>query len=320
VVFGSASGASAAYPGYASSLANMAKNAWTWASANPSVTFYNSQNGVGAGEQEVDANGRMQKKVQAAVFLFELTGDATYKAVVDAGYMPLQAAFDPFHMEPLDTLLEYAKTPGATASVAQAITGNFKSNVEGGGYFGTLRANTDPYLAYLQAYTWGSNQVKAGQGNMFADVPAFGIDPSANAEAMRYAERYIHYIHGVNPLAVVYLSNMQVAGAEKSVTRFFHTWFGHGTMWDAAGVSMYGPPPGYLVGGPNPSYSWDGCCPSGCSGVSCGAAPPSPPAGQPDQKSYEDFNDSWPLDSWSVTEPDDGYQAQYVRLLSKFVK
>jgi endoglucanase len=45
----------------------------------------------------------------------------------------------------------------------------------------------------------------------------------------------------------------------------------------------------------------------------------SPPAGQPAQKSYTDFNDSWPLDSWSVTEPDDGYQAQYVRLLSKFV-
>jgi hypothetical protein len=32
-----------------------------------------------------------------------------------------------------------------------------------------------------------------------------------------------------------------------------------------------------------------------------GSAPPSPPAGQPAQKSYKDFNDSWPLNSWSVT-------------------
>jgi hypothetical protein len=36
-------------------------------------------------------------------------------------------------------------------------------------------------------------------------------------------------------------------------------------------------------------------------------------------KSYKDFNDGWPVDSWQVTEPDLGYQAAYVRLLSKFV-
>jgi len=36
-------------------------------------------------------------------------------------------------------------------------------------------------------------------------------------------------------------------------------------------------------------------------------------------KSYKDFNNGWPVDSWAVTEPDDGYQGQYVRLVSKFV-
>ncbi len=45
----------------------------------------------------------------------------------------------------------------------------------------------------------------------------------------------------------------------------------------------------------------------------------SPPEGQPAQKSYKDFNTNWPLDSWSVTEPSDGYQVAYIRLLSKFV-
>ncbi len=320
IVFGSAAGVSQTYPGYAASLSTMAQKAWTWAVANPSVTFYNSQNGVGAGEQEVDAPTLVQKKLMAAVFLFELTSNATYKTFFDQNESTLEAAFDPFHMEPLDTALEYTKIAGATASVAQGLASNFKTNVEGSGYFGTLKANTDPYGAYLQTYTWGSNQVKAGQGNMFADVVAFGLDASANADALRYAERYVHYVHGVNPLGLVYLSNMGAYGAEASVTRFFHTWFAHGSQWDAFGVSKYGPPPGYLVGGPNPSYSWDSCCPSGCSGATCGTAPPSPPAGQPDQKSYKDFNDSWPLDSWSVTEPDDGYQAQYVRLLAKFVK
>lgn len=32
------------------------------------------------------------------------------------------------------------------------------------------------------------------------------------------------------------------------------------------------------------------------------------------------FNGNWPLDSWQVTEPDDGYQAKYIRLPSKLVQ
>jgi endoglucanase len=320
IVFHGSTAATKTYPGYAGALATMAQKAWTWGNANPNVTFYNSQNGVGAGEQEVDAAGLLLKKVQAAVFLFELTGDAAYQSIVDANYTKLMASFDPFHLEPVDAALEYAKTKGATASVTAAIDGAFKSNVEGANYFGQLHSNVDPYLAYLQAYVWGSNQTKGAQGNMFADVAGFGLDTTANADATRYASRYVHYFHGVNPLELVFLSNMGDYGAEKSVTRFFHTWFAHGSQWDAFGVSKYGPPPGYLTGGPNPSYTWDTCCPNNCSGNSCGAAVLSPPAGQPDQKSYRDFNDSWPLDSWSISEPDLGYQAQYVRLLSKFVQ
>jgi hypothetical protein len=183
-------------------------------------------------------------------------------------------------------------------------------------------------MAPLHAYVWGSNQAKAGQGNMFADVVTFSVDATENAGAMRAAERYVHYVHGVNPLQFVYLSNMP--GATKGVTRFFHTWFARGSQWDAFGVSKYGPPPGFLVGGPNPGYSWDRCCPSGCgsgrwgfgggANAKCGSGVLTPPGGQPAQKSYLDFNDNWPLDSWQVSEPDDIYQAQWVRLLSKFVK
>ncbi len=51
----------------------------------------------------------------------------------------------------------------------------------------------------------------------------------------------------------------------------------------------------------------------------CGSAPLSPPAGEPPQKAYKDFSSNWPLDSWEVSEPNNAYQAQYIRLLSKFV-
>jgi hypothetical protein len=37
-------------------------------------------------------------------------------------------------------------------------------------------------------------------------------------------------------------------------------------------------------------------------------------------KSYKDFNTSWPLNSWQVTENSNGYQMAYIRLLSKFVQ
>ena len=40
--------------------------------------------------------------------------------------------------------------------------------------------------------------------------------------------------------------------------------------------------------------------------------------GQPIQKSYKDFNDSWPVNSWEITEAGIYTNAAYVRMLSKF--
>ncbi|MBE0654121.1 MAG: glycoside hydrolase family 9 protein, partial [Bacteroidales bacterium] len=184
--------------------------------------------------------------------------------------------------------------------------------------------NRDPYKAYIKDYTWGSNSVKSAQGNMFyyliaLDIP--GVDSIVCSDA---AMTYIHYIHGVNPLNFVYLSNMYKFGAENGVNEFYHSWFSNGSSkWDRVGKSTYGPAPGYLTGGPNPFYDWDGCCPSGCGSASnnsiCTSESVSPPKDQPQQKSYKDFNTSWPLNSWSVTENSCGYQVRYIRLLSKFV-
>jgi endoglucanase len=313
------------YPGYAADLATRATRAYAWAAAHRdgnAVVFYNAQTGVGAGEQEVGAAGLPFKQLEAALYLFELTGDLAYRADFDATYAKTtifeKAYADPYHSAENEILLGYAMAPGATALVAQRIRSAFGAAAHSADNLDAVKSCPDPYGAYLTSYVWGSNQVKADQGNLLYDVVTYGIEPQ-NVDAVRGAERYIHYIHGVNPLQLVYLSNMGGHGAIKSVSRIFHAWFAKGSPWEAAGVSKYGPPPGYLVGGPNPSYKWDACCPFTCSHHACGTAPPSPPAQQPDQKSYLDFNDDWPLDSWQVTEPDDGYQAKYIRLLSKFV-
>jgi endoglucanase len=182
----------------------------------------------------------------------------------------------------------------------------------------------DPYLAHIKDYTWGSNSVKSIQGNMFYNLISFGIDPTKDATAENAAMGYIHYIHGVNPLNMVYLSNMYRYGAENGVNEFYHSWFtDKSPKWDRVGKSTYGPAPGFLTGGPNPSYNWDGCCPGGCGSAAnngvCTSESIAPPKNQPVQKSYKDFNTSWPLNSWEVTENSCGYQVNYIRLLSKFV-
>ncbi len=322
---------SAAADGYLS----RAKNAWSWAVANPSVTFKNNDSasgssGLGAGQQETDDYGRLVDKLDAAAQLFAATGDSTYSGFFDANYTQLHLIVNgnyvaPWDMQGQDAALDYADATGATAATVKAIRASYLAGAKSSGNLGAITGNQDPYLAYAHDYTWGSNAVKSNIGDTFADVVVHQLDASSNADMTRAASRYLHYLHGTNPLSIVYLTNMYGHGAENCANEMFHTWFADGSaQWDRVGTSTYGPPPGYLTGGPNPSYDWDGCCPSGCGSAAnnaiCTAEPISPPKSQPPQKSYKDFNTGWPLDSWSVTEPDDGYQTAYIRLLSKFVR
>jgi hypothetical protein len=320
---------------YAEQLTSRAEQAWSWAVANPNVIFKNNDqasgsSGLGSGQQETDDYGRTAFKLDAAVQLFRLTGGTEYQAFVNENYQQAHLVsygnyVSEWDVGLQDALLEYSEAEGVDPSVAAAIRNAYDAGLAGTGNLPTVLADQDPYLAYLKDYTWGSNQTKAAKGNCFTAAVAHGVHPEYDADLLRGAARYIHYLHGVNPLSLVYVSNMNEHGAENSVNEFFHTWFKDGSAaWDRVGTSTYGPPPGYLVGGPNPSYDWDACCPSGCgspeNNAACSSQSISPPKGQPPQKSYKDFNTEWPLNSWSISEPSDGYQIGYIRLLSKFVK
>lgn len=315
---------------YAATLKAAAISAWTWAQANPNVVFMNS-NLVGAGEQELDsAYGLPMRELEAALYMFEATGSTTYQQYFDANYQQAHMFTygnyaDMFEAETQDTLLDYTLAKGATSSVVKAIQAAYLAGMGSAHNLAAVQGDADPYLSYMYTYTWGSNQDRSAQGSMFYNLASYGVDAAGAATDRKYAERYVHYLHGTNPLGLAYLSNMASYGAVDSVTCFFHTWFAHDSaLWSkvGAGVSTYGPPPGYLPGGPNPGYTIDACCSSSsnsCSTQAGCSANVSPPAGQPSQKSYAQFNDNWPIDSWQVTEPDDGYQAAYIRLLSKFL-
>ncbi|WP_193432805.1 glycoside hydrolase family 9 protein, partial [Microbulbifer mangrovi] len=313
---------------YAANLSDRAESAWQWAQANPSVTFRNSDNGVAAGEQEVDDYGRFAKSLIAAIHLYRATGKAEYRSFVESNY---QAAHlmewswvSIWEVEIQHALLYFASLDGISAQVATNIRDTYAAGMNGDDNWPAVDGNADAYRASIPQYTWGSNRSQAHQGNLFLDQLQYDAGAPAADSVRNAALRHVNYLHGVNPQGKVYLSNMGEYGAENSVDSFYHSWFADGSaQWDSVTESSYGPAPGFLVGGPNPSYDWDACCPNSCgspeNNARCGLAPPAPPYGQPAQKSFLDFNTSWPLNSWAVTENHNMYQVAYIRLLSKFV-
>ena len=320
---------------FADTLIKRAKQAWDWSGANPAVLWRNNDgdngsSGIGAGQQEQSDYDRAMGRLKAAIFLYDATGETSYRDYVDANYSNahlVQWGYAyPFEGDLQDVLLYYTALPGAGSSAKTGILNAYKNSMNSSDdNFVAVASKLDPYRAHLKDYTWGSNNVKSMFGTMFHNVISYNVDASKNATAKEAAIGYIHYLHGTNPLSMVYLSNMNSYGAENSANEFYHTWFADkSAKWDRVGTSTYGPAPGFLTGGPNPSYDLDGCCATNsCGGTGnnalCVVENVTPPKGQPKQKSYKDFNSNWPLNSWAVTENSNGYQVAYIRLLSKFV-
>lgn len=309
---------------YAAELTERATRAFAWAEANPDVRFFNNDaasgsTGLGAGQQELGEDQRWMVsayRIRAALLLYKVTGDASYRDLFEQNYLVSDFSLfstwlSGWSLEVTDTYLDYVALPDADPTISSAITSPFNTALGSGDNLGAVTANPDPYLAHQTDYVWGSNAQKSRIGSLLYSYQQHpGLDPTRAASGVRGAARYVHYIHGVNPLGMVYLTNMGALGAHRSASQIYHTWFNDGTAWDE------NPAPGFLAGGPNEQYDWDAQCPGH---EMCPADRPSPPYDQPPMKSYADFNTNWPVNSWSVTENSDGYQIEYIRLLSKFV-
>jgi hypothetical protein len=323
---------------YAADLRARATKAWAWALANPSVLYYNNDEskqpgsgGLAAGQQEVDDGGRLFSKFQAAMYLYEMAGDATYRTFVESNYSKILSSYGPseWDLEPAEALLYYTGLSGIGSDVKSAILTQVVTNVTNNGdQLPMVTGNKDPYRAPMKDFTWGSNQIKMAQARLYQLLAKYGTGSVAETAAAA-AEEYVHYLHGVNPIGLVYLTNMQRAGAEHSAKTLFHSWFADKSKWDEVSSSTPGPAPGFLVGGPNPSFALDSCCTatSGDAYHCYGAAEYSlcsqnwqPPMNQPTQKAYLQFNSGWPAGSWPITEPSTGYQAKYVLVLSAYAQ
>jgi len=310
-----------------------ADKAWQWFEANPGVKFYNNDarsnsEGLAAGQQEVEADRLAKKILISAIQMKALRGDRYFDKVIEETYnaiKPMQANTpDGFEGMMAFDLLFHARQKGTPSEFAARIKRDYEANILNA-YNGwpKIKSNEDAYRSYVDGYWWGSNSTKSRRGMVYTQAIAADIGSQSKTEYLNAASGYLHYIHGVNPLNKVYLSNMGGYGAENSVTEFYHAWFKDGTKYDKVGTSTIGPAPGFLVGGPNDSYSRDDCCDTVCGGYGakmCKIPTKIPPGGQPPAKSYADFNEGWPINSWEVTENSNSYQIAYLRLLSKFAR
>ncbi len=100
----------------------------------------------------------------------------------------------------------------------------------------------------MKDYTWGSNKGKAMQARLYQLAALYGTDPRLSEISLAAALEYAHYIHGVNPLGLVYLTNMAPAGASHSAATMFHSlvcpWHALATGDRAASGSTAGLPGG----------------------------------------------------------------------------
>jgi hypothetical protein len=322
---------------YGDDLKRRSTAAWSWATANPNVLYYNNDDskqpgskGLAAGQQEMSEIDRLRAQFEAATYLFEVTGEAQFKQFIDTNHDALLPSWPSmWEVDALESGLYYAQLPGATPEVAKSIRERFLVNLsQASEAFQSSLQQTDPYRAPMKDYTWGSNRGKAMQARLNQLVALYSPDQGLSEISLAAALEYAHYLHGVNPLGLVYLTNMAQAGASHSAATMFHAWFARGTRWQRVTEQLPGPPPGFLVGGPNPQFSIDSCCraPAGSPGYRCYGATTfalcqrnfTPPLEQPPAKSYLQYNDPWPANAWEITEPSLHYQSYYVRLLAAF--
>lgn len=223
----------------------------------------------------------------------------------------LQTVQDPFwgpyKLELQDALILYAQNANADTTTVSTILNSFAQDASNNfnGYYGV--SDTDLYRAFQPewSYHWGSDSPKASYASVNKQVMNAELLSGQEEDFTAYIDEVIHYFHGVNPLGKVMLSNMYDVGAERSINEIYHTWFYDGTVYDNALTSAIGPAPGFVTGGPNQSFT---------------VTTLSPPAGQPEQKSYLDFNDGFPNNSWEISEPAIYYQSAYIRMLANRVE
>lgn len=297
------------YLGYASDLQSRSVMAWNWYRSNTHSDQCDNQE-IKSGDADKGLREQEETSVAAAIYLWALTEKSEYKEYIESKVdlinqcIYCNEAWYPYHSDFVDALLYYISLPDADHKIKETLITQFNHLMSNSASYAEVEA-MDPYRAYMpdEQYHWGSNAVKAMYGISNYDAYLVGNNSEINQKSKQRALDTLHYFHGINPLGLVYLSNMYDNGAEHSVNELHHDWFGHG-IYDNALKSPSGPAPGYLTGGPNQNYSGDASVTT-----------------EYPMRAYLDSNNKYhEMRMWEITEPAIYYQSAYLKLLSRLCR
>src|SRR4029077_4395523 len=125
-------------------------------------------------------------KFEAAIYLYELTGDASYKDLVESNYTAIIADHGPtqWDADRQEALLYYTRLPRVSADVRAAILAKFAASVTTNADQLPMVVNQqDPYRSPIKDYTWGSNQSKVLQARLYQLLVLYGNAAAASAVA-----------------------------------------------------------------------------------------------------------------------------------------
>ncbi|GAB4467168.1 MAG: hypothetical protein OHK0029_38940 [Armatimonadaceae bacterium] len=293
------------WKGFAKDLERRAELAWKYYKSHPRTHDLDTGE-IMSGRANRSAEEQDRLESIAALHLFILTNKPEYhKAFLAKAGTTQQLAWgfwSPYGAGISEALTDYVRLPNADPAMKQQIQKVLRGSANHNGFAPPVEE--DLYRAWMnkEAYHWGSNTVRASFGfNALLVAQTEGVSRSDRERLQQRARDLIHSFHGVNPLSMVYLTNMERYGAELSAKRIWHERFNYNTPF------ADNPPPGYVPGGANQQFGGqNGDRPGDVEWLKK----------QPRAKRYADFNETWPKNSWEITENAIYYQAAYIRLLS----
>jgi hypothetical protein len=154
------------------------------------------------------------------ILVYALTGNAEFNDYVVKGYgstHPFQADdWSVYGPTKGDALLVYASLAIADPEAKRAIQARKTGLMTSSNLYG-FRPELDLYRAYMRPtmYHWGSNNQRGAVGNTNYAALRWGF--AKGEAAVSYRERaagMLHSFHGVNPMQLVYLTNMYADGGD----------------------------------------------------------------------------------------------------------